>query len=235
MNLWAVTSFKNSASFLGFALESLRQQSDRRWKLVLINDRSADASPEIAKEFMLQNPEHVFYLDKIPDSANRVSHFEMVAEAIEKMESDDWFFFLDSDDVLCHQAVEAFHNAILGNPKAEFAYADFQFMDITGEKFYPSPCAASSHVTFERLMKELCIHRPVFIKKCLYDYVGGIDRKMVRAADYDLNLRCLKEVPARMVANIPGVHYHYRQHSLQVSRNRSEQLHWARYAREKHD
>lgn len=115
-----ITPFYQSEKYLKTAIESVLNQSHQNWELMLINDGSTDQSKLIAQSFQ--------------DS--RIKYFEQenggVAAArnlgLEEMEG-DFFCFLDADDVLPPQSLEARLKVFEKSPKIEFVDGVVNRMD----------------------------------------------------------------------------------------------------------
>ena len=66
----AITIFLNEEVFLEEAIQSVLAQSYGRWELLLVDDGSTDASPEIARRYAAAYPDQVRYLEH-PGHQNR--------------------------------------------------------------------------------------------------------------------------------------------------------------------
>src|SRR5512133_2948096 len=58
-----VMPFFNAERFMDEAVASVFSQTHHRWELLLINDGSTDASPEIARRYAAEHPSKVQYLE----------------------------------------------------------------------------------------------------------------------------------------------------------------------------
>ena len=91
-----VTPFLNVAPYLGEAIESVLRQSFGDWELILVDDGSDDAGPEIARRYARRHPEKIRVLEH-PGRANRgISASRNLGAAAARGE---WLACLDGDDV----------------------------------------------------------------------------------------------------------------------------------------
>ena len=89
----------NTAEFLDECLSSLENQSYQNIEVICINDGSTDSSPDILRRFCKRN-QH-FVLIETENRGLSLARNEGIARS-----SGEWLLFVDSDDVLVHNAVE---------------------------------------------------------------------------------------------------------------------------------
>lgn len=92
----AILVFFNDARFLGEAIESVLAQTFDDWELLLVDDGSTDGSPEIADQYVLQQPGKIRYLDH-PGHANR--GISATRNLGLQSSTGEFVALLDSDDV----------------------------------------------------------------------------------------------------------------------------------------
>src|SRR6188768_2785618 len=92
----AIIIFLNEECFLEEAIDSVMAQTFNDWELLLVDDGSIDASPDIARMFVRRNPRQVQYLTH-PGRANRgMSASRNLGLGVA---SGEFIGFLDADDV----------------------------------------------------------------------------------------------------------------------------------------
>ena len=91
-----VTPFFDVAGYLGDAIESVVAQSFRNWELLLVDDGSSDAGPEIARRYAERYPDRIVVLQH-PDGGNHGSSASRNLAA--RHARGRWIAYLDSDDV----------------------------------------------------------------------------------------------------------------------------------------
>ena len=98
----------NSAATLGRALESAKDFAE----LIVCDGASTDRTLEIARSYgarvIPQDP-------AFRDGQGRITDFGSVRNQTLKASTQDWFFFLDSDEVLTPELVAEIHSIILKN------------------------------------------------------------------------------------------------------------------------
>jgi GT2 family glycosyltransferase len=117
----------------------------------------------------------------------------------------EWIAFLDQDDLLAAEALEAVVRAVLADPEADVVYTDDDKIDMEGRRFAPQfkpdwcpdlllSCAYWSHL--------------VVIRRTLVEEVGGLRSAFDGSQDHDLELRVSES--ARQIVHVPRVLYHWR-------------------------
>jgi glycosyltransferase involved in cell wall biosynthesis len=92
----AIIIFYNAEQFLAEAIDSVVNQSEEGWELLLVDDGSKDGSAAIAREYVHRIPEKIRYLQH-PDQAN---HGMSATRNLGVRNSNgEWIAFLDADDI----------------------------------------------------------------------------------------------------------------------------------------
>ena len=139
-----ITPIYNSEAFLQETIQSVLDQSYEYWELILVNDGSQDGSGLIATSF----------------SDPRIHYFEQVNKGVGAARNlglshvkGDYFCFLDADDVMPREALQARIEVFVNNPELSFVdgsvqyvNSQLQFMD---KKYTPN----FEGYPFERLLK----------------------------------------------------------------------------------
>ena len=110
----------NQAKFIAEAIQSVLNQTFRDFEVIVIDDGSADNTPEIVSAFpvIYSRQEH----QRPPAARNRGI----------KISCGEYISFLDSDDVLLENALEKGVEALNKHPKAGISYGQAYLMDERG-------------------------------------------------------------------------------------------------------
>jgi hypothetical protein len=119
-----VIIFFNSARFIEEAIESIFAQTFHDWELLLVDDGSQDASPEIARRYASRLPDRVRYLhhEGRQNRGMSASRNLGIREA-----RGDLLAFLDADDVLLPQALQEQTVIMEAYPTAAMTYGPIQY------------------------------------------------------------------------------------------------------------
>jgi GT2 family glycosyltransferase len=181
-------------------IRSVRRQSFPGWELCLVDDCSPD--PEVAG--LLAEADA---LDPRIRVERRVENGGIVAASNDAlaMARGEFLALLDHDDELHPDALAHVHEALLGDPEADYVYTDEDKIDRAGHHSGPffkpdwSP---------ERMRTQMyTCHLSVF-RRSLAEEVGGFHSEFEGSQDWDLVLRVTER--ARAVLHVPRVLYHWR-------------------------
>jgi glycosyltransferase involved in cell wall biosynthesis len=111
--------FFNAERFLREAIDSVLAQSDQDWELILADDGSTDASPEIARSYQSNDPRRVRYIQHEGHQNRGMSPTRNLAARNSRGE---WIAFLDADDVWCPNKLEEQRQLLAANPEAGLLY-----------------------------------------------------------------------------------------------------------------
>ena len=136
----------NRADTLGRALESVGQQTDRDFEVLIVDDGSTDDTPALVQGWIAREPFPIRYLRQ-PNQGKHVAHNAAVAAARGEL-----FMTLDSDDSLLPDAVGKLKRQWTAIPAADRAgFAGVAGMclnedgTLSGEP-YPEPVIDSDHL-----------------------------------------------------------------------------------------
>lgn len=201
-----ILSAHNEEKYLGDSLNSLIKQSEKRWKLWLIIDKSTDNTLEIARRFSL----HDFRI-KVFES-NHGNLGAVLSEYGAKVIS-PYLIRMDGDDIAYTHRIErqlAFMNM---HPEIVVSGTQVRFIDESGQPF----AVSSNHINHDDIYNELLtgrggsiFHPTVIIRTEALHLVGGYRDKYKFGEDLDLYLR-LSEVGK--LGNINEILLNFRKHS----------------------
>ena len=192
--------YDTPADVLWAMLESVRAQSFGDWELCLVDDRSP--SPHVRE-----------MLERVAAEEPRIKvrwrdqNGGIVAASNDALEmaNGEFVALLDHDDELHPDALAHVHEALLGNPEADYVYTDEDKIDRGGHHSGPffkpdwSP---------ERMRTQMYTCHLSVMRRSLVAEVGGFDGEFEGSQDWDLVLRVTER--ARAVLHVPRVLYHWR-------------------------
>lgn len=162
---------KNEAKNLGRCLASLQSQTFKNLELIVVDNHSRDQTIKIAKKFNAR----VYY--RGPERSAQRNFGALHAKA-------QYLFFVDADMVVgkkvVGQAVRLFNtNKILAVIVPETS---------SGTSFWQKVRQLEHYLYYD----EPLIEAPRFFLKKAFDQVGGFDKKLIAAEDWDLAARIKK-------------------------------------------
>jgi glycosyltransferase involved in cell wall biosynthesis len=202
----------NQARFLGEAVESALSQGYPCLEVIVVDDGATDDTAVVAARYpavrYLWQPNQG--LSAARNAGWRVSKGEYLA-------------FLDADDRLLPDAIEAGVQQLILHPDAAFTFGRHLKIDADGRPLPAprQPLVIERH--YETLLRMNYISMPakVMYRRNALDAVQGFARGLDAAADYDLYLRLARRFPVvahtRVVAE-------YRQHGSNMSGNAAVML-----------
>jgi len=196
----------NQARFLGEAIESVLAQSYPHFEIVVVDDGSRDGTSEVAARYpnvrCVRQPN--LGLAAARNSGLRRSESEYVV-------------FLDADDRLLPEALEAGLECFDVHPECAFVSGRFRFIAADGSlrKEYTPPHVKDHYLALLR-RNYIAMHATVMYRRAVFEVVGGFEDSLKACEDYDLYLRIARKLPIchhdRLVAE-------YRLHDANMRRN----------------
>jgi GT2 family glycosyltransferase len=190
------------ADLLWAMLESVRAQSFGDWELCLVDDRSPSPHVLAMLEGAAAEDPRIRFTQRQQNGGIVAASNDAVA-----MAGGEFLALLDHDDELHPDALAHVHEALLGDPEADYVYTDEDKIDLGGHHSGPffkpdwSP---------ERMRTQMySCHLSVF-RRGLVEAVGGFHEDFEGAQDWDLVLRATER--ATSVLHVPRVLYHWRIH-----------------------
>jgi glycosyltransferase involved in cell wall biosynthesis len=196
----------NQAKFLADAIESVRGQRRPAAEIIVIDDGSTDGSASVASQF----PE----VRLIRQTNRGLSSARNAGLAASR---GDLLIFLDADDVLLPEGVEAAVRAFESNPDAMMVFGRVEYMDENGCPMEHSIPRVSANF-YEEFLRRNYIRTPgmAAFRRRVFDVIGGFDPAFSPTADYDVYLRVARRFP---VAVHDALVTRYRQHAANMSKN----------------
>ncbi|MES9823902.1 MAG: glycosyltransferase [Candidatus Thiodiazotropha endolucinida] len=185
------------------ALDSVLAQSYENWELCIADD--ASTRPHI-KRVLDEYMRRYKRIKVIYRKEN--GHISNATNSAFSMASGDYVALMDHDDQLADFALYFVAQEIILNPDAEIVFSDEDKLNNEEVRFdhYFKP---DFNPDLMRSHNMIC-HFGVY-KRSLVEKVGGMREGFEGAQDYDLALRCLREIdPRKQVRHIPWILYHWR-------------------------
>ena len=197
----------NSAAFIAQGVCSVLEQSHRDLELIVVNDGSTDASPDILRG--ISDPRLKVITQ--PNKGVLAARNRGLAEA-----RGDYIAFLDADDEWREDFLEKMLAALVARPDAALAYCGWQNVGLPGARANPFvPPDYENEQKVEKLLWECRwpIHA-VLVRRTFIAAAGGFDETIRTAEDYWLWLRIAPQNP---VVRVPEVMSYYHHHGNQRS------------------
>lgn len=197
----------NHAHFLVEAIDSVMKQTYRSFEIIIVDDGSTDDTSKIASGY---TDPRLIHQDNLGLSAARNAGLEASRGS--------YVVFLDADDRLLPNALEAGVNALDAHPDCSFVFGRCRVIAKDGSPVAsgPQPRIESRH--YLELLRDNYIWNPaqVMYRREIFKTFGAFDTTVSAAADYDLYLRITRNSP---IHNHYAVISEYRQHGENMSCN----------------
>ena len=185
--------------FVAEAIQSVIDQTEDDWGLIVRDDGSTDRSFEIAREFADHDPRIEAYQgEHVGQTLGLIDAFPRAAAS--------YIGQLDSDDRLAPDALARTCDYLDAHPKVGMVYTQHRYLDPDGELGDIGPSCLKPYSAQQLLTTFMTFHFRL-IRRDAYDAAGGFNPDLPYAQDYDLCLR-LSEVTE--IGRIPEPLYHYR-------------------------
>ena len=207
----AIACYKH-AHFLADAIESVLAQTSPAVEIVVVDDGSPDDTREVASRY----PD-VMYVrqENMGLAAARNTGIRST--------SSPFLVFLDADDRLLPNALEAGLKAFHAHPACAFVSGGFRYIDsegtATGDPVIPH--VVNNHYIEMLRCSYIAMHATVMFRREILDRVGGFDNTLRVCEDFDLYLRIVREHP---VSCHGAVVAEYRRHGSNVSSHSAKML-----------
>lgn len=210
MKFSVITVTYNAAAYIRQTLDSVAQQEFSEYEHIIWDGGSTDQTLEIVRSY----PHATLYEGKdtgIADAMNCGAHFAQ----------GEFFLHLHADDFLQHPHVLTLVDRTLKlHPHVEWLYGRANVIDHSGKHLRTTPYERFS---FKRLRKyNFITHPAVFVKRTLFEKVGGFHKSLRYCMDYDLWLRLATYTEPLAISSVLAS---FREH--QNSLSTSEPIHVA--------
>lgn len=184
------------------AIASVQAQSYPHWELCIADDASSHAEVWPALVEWAQADPRI----KITRRAIN-GHISHASNSALGLASGDFVVLMDNDDLLPPDALHWVADAVRLHPEAAILYSDEDKLGPDGARFGPYMKTAWNHTLF--LGHNMISHLGVY-RRALVEQVGGFRPGFEGSQDYDLALRCVRQIKPHQIVHIPRILYHWR-------------------------
>ncbi len=215
---WAVVvpAF-NEAARIGDALASLAAQSEPAEEIVVVDDGSEDDL-----EGAVADDLGMVELVRQPNRGLAAARNTGTAQV-----SSDWVLYLDADDHLDPQALEALRDAAVRDPGLDLLELDaLGYDESTGEVLYRH----RERQPFDRedqraaIVQRNLLLTGVSVRRERMNEIGGFDEGMRFCEDYECWMRLI--LAGSRAGSVDGCFLHRRHHGANMSSKRPEMISW---------
>lgn len=179
-------TYNRGASILK-AVESVISQSFHDWQLIIVDDGSTDNTNEVVEKLL--HDDRIKYYKQNNQGVCSARNFGA------SKASGEYLIFLDSDDLLLHDALKIFNNCLESKPLLVFARVVVVNTDGAEEiKVNKFGASALKRGTISLLAGSYVIKKDIFVQ------VGGFDEKLKYAENAELALRVMFSSTAALEA-----------------------------------
>ena len=180
----------NRAALVERTLRSVREQSVRPLRLILVDNGSTDDSLAVCRRFQQENRCAGFRIDIYEEptpGANAARN-----RGLQAVES-EWVLFLDSDDELVPEALSCIRAAVSRHPQAELVGFTAKRYRPDGRVTYKRRCFSSKpedQIIYGMMGTSCFVSRTSLLRS-----VGGWDERLEAWQDWNLAIRLLMRQP----------------------------------------
>jgi glycosyltransferase involved in cell wall biosynthesis len=210
-----VTTF-NHARYLADAISSVLSQTRPADDVIVVDDGSTDDPDAVVNDF--SGVRMIRQENRGLASARNTGLRNCTTSHV---------VFLDADDRLCPQALEAGLACAAKRPECAFVYGGHRFVSENGNALGADrydPISGDAHLAFLQgnpVVNPIAMHATVLYRRdCLIE-IGGFDEALRRCEDYDLYLRIAQKYP---VSSHQAIVAEYRLHKENMSADAKAQL-----------
>lgn len=176
MKVSIITATYNSEKFIGSCLDSISQQTYHDIEHIIIDGKSNDKTINIIKNHQYKNSKIICEIDSGP------------AEAFDKglrNATGDIIGFLHSDDIFANKdIIQLIVNKFNSNNSLSAIYGDLVYVKRNDINKILRKWKSSNFKKIKLLRGWMPPHPTLFVKKTIYDHLGGLDLSFKISGDY---------------------------------------------------
>ena len=201
----------NAQHYIRLALQSLRDQTETAFEIIVIDDGSQDQTAQIVQEFADESWPQVRLIQQENAGVSAARNVGIKAAAAPLIG------FLDADDLWAPTKVSRHLNLMEAHPDIDLGFSSFGFIDGNGDPLIDQSILEQGRYSHDDLMPRNFIHTSTVIaRREALQQVGGFDETLVTFEDFDLWLRIAELREANMYA-LSDVLADYRRHGAQTT------------------
>lgn len=227
-----VMSVWNGEKYLRQAIESVLGQAFRDLEFIIVNDRSTDGSPTIIAECAKKDP-RIVVINNEKDAAESNTNLTRSLNRALAAVRGEYVARMDDDDVSLPERFNKQVRFLDEHPDVGLVSCYAQVIDENGDQLneIKRPAGDLDDLKRELFFSNQITHSSIMIRKSALDAVGGYDKTIRRAQDYDLYFRILKIAKIAAVSEVLLL-WRDRKGSISATKQR-EQAHYARIAQKR--
>lgn len=192
----------NRAHLIEETIQSLLGQTRLPDEILVIDDGSTDATPEVLGRFDSLTVRRI-------ENRGKAAALNLALAQV----SGDLIWIVDDDDIILPHACMALATALEADPDLEFCagrHIDFEVDERTGARLTRPPgfmCSSTPEQIFPDLLEGCFIFQPgLMVRRSVYEAVGPFNTQLVRSQDYEMILRIARRHRGRQLDEVVFLH-----------------------------
>lgn len=174
--LTVITVCLNAADTIERLIQSVLRQSFGDYEFIIVDGASEDGTIECLTKY--SNARQIRF---VSEKDNGI--YDAMNKGL-RIARGEWIYFIGSDDVLFHDRV--FENVFANDVEAlDVVYGNVKF--VHSGALYDGP------FDHEKISQKNICHQALFVRKRIFDELGGFQTKYKVLADYEFNLRWMSQ------------------------------------------
>ena len=184
-NVTVVLAAYNEEENISKAIESIVNQTYQSWELIIVNDCSTDSTLKLIKQYNSHEKIKILCNSKNVGLAKSLNYAISVSNS-------DYIARMDADDICFPERLMTQMNFMRANPDIDVLGAGARYFDGKTTRIVTMPETNESIQAYIHKSSPF-IHPSVIYKKSFIEKLNGYDENSLRAEDYDLWYRGLRD------------------------------------------